>query len=119
MSGVALGVEIAMVWPLRSCGPLSSARANTLCTTVCQWQPRILTSALRDPAMMAVAGEQPAQRDDVVLEGRKLELEALLGREAGADRHHLEAGIALRLDDRVAPSSLCSLLRRRRACTEQ
>ena len=55
MSGVAFGAEIAMVAPFMSAALFSSSRANTLCTTVCQWQPMILTSALRAPAMMAVA----------------------------------------------------------------
>ena len=36
MSGAALGDEIAMMAPFMSCGPLNSARANTLCTTACQ-----------------------------------------------------------------------------------
>src|SRR5262249_4689746 len=36
MWGVAWGADIAMVAPLRSCGPLTSARANPLCPPVCQ-----------------------------------------------------------------------------------
>jgi hypothetical protein len=50
-----------------------------------------------------IARKQAAQRDDVVLEMRKLELDALLGGEAAAHRHHLKTGVALGLDDAMPP----------------
>jgi len=59
----------------------------------------------RRPALVALelARQQRAQRNDVVLKIGQLELEALLGRKAAADRHHLKTGVALGFDDAVTP----------------
>ena len=67
----------------------------------------------RRAAFVAVnlAGEQRTQRNDVVLEMGKLELDTLLHGEARAHRHHLKAGVALGLDDRVSPWLRTGLLR--------
>jgi hypothetical protein len=113
MSGVALGADIAMVLPLRSLRPLDLGApeyavhhrlpmaADDLDVAVA----RRREDGGRRPALVAVelAGEQPAQRNDIVLERGQLELEVLLGGETAAHSHHLKAGVTLGLDDGVAP----------------